>query len=135
MHQTPDLPGTKPVTDNPNPDNTQGAIPTEPGTGPSTGPGITTRSGVNPFGGAPTGGSGNVDPSAPTGGTEGPGETSRSFRCADVGNADCRWEVKGRTEDELMGHIERHGREAHGESWFQTIRSKILDVLRERRAA
>ena len=35
MHQTPDVPGTSPVTDNPNPGGSQGM---DPG-GPSTGPG------------------------------------------------------------------------------------------------
>ena len=35
MHQTPNLPGTGPVTDNPNPGGSQGMDPE----GPSTGPG------------------------------------------------------------------------------------------------
>ncbi len=34
MHQTPDVPGTSPVTDNPNPGGTQGADTTGPSTGP-----------------------------------------------------------------------------------------------------
>jgi predicted small metal-binding protein len=131
MHQTPNVPGTSPVTDNPNPDNTQGVIPTEPGGGPSTG--AQPPGGVNPFGGAPTGGTGGVNPSAPTAGTETGG--TRTFRCADVGNTDCRFEVSGANDEELMGQIERHGREAHGTEWDEKKRSHIRDVLRERRAA
>jgi predicted small metal-binding protein len=105
---------------------------------------------------------GQVDPGATTAGTEGrlqgegegglrgtsgAGATSpnpssstpaseaggRTFRCADVGNADCRWEVKGRTEEELMPQIERHGREAHGIE--NADRNKIRNAIRERRAA
>jgi hypothetical protein len=32
MHTTPDLPGTSPVTDNPNPQGTEGSDPLGPGT-------------------------------------------------------------------------------------------------------
>ncbi len=60
----------------------------------------------------------------------------RTFRCADAGNADCRWETSAQTEDDLMGQIERHGREVHGITNFDDARRrKILDVVRERRAA
>ncbi len=95
MHQTPNVPGTEPVTDNPNPSGTQGMDPQ----GPSTGTG-----------------SGNV----------------KTFRCADVGNAGCRWEAAGRTEQDLRQQIERHGREAHGlkeigENMWQRIRQKIRE--------
>ena len=126
---------------------------------------------VNPFDQGrkqTTGGTGAVNPSAPTTGTEGYGlgsnesETTgvgqgqlgasqskqptterdvvpvgqRTFRCADVGNADCRWETSSQTEEDLMDQIERHGREAHGiRNFDETTRRKILDVVRERRAA
>ena len=60
----------------------------------------------------------------------------RTFRCADVGNADCRWEVTGRTADELMPQIERHGREQHGiTSWDDRLKSRVQDAIRERKAA
>jgi predicted small metal-binding protein len=137
MHQTPDLPGTGPVTDDPNPDNTQGTIPTEPGTGPGTGPRVVENKGgaINPFGGAPTGGTGVENPSAPTESTEG-GRSTRTFRCADVGNADCRWEVSGSTDDELMRRIDQHHREQHGLlEMGQDLISRIRNVIRERRAA
>lgn len=60
----------------------------------------------------------------------------RTFRCADVGNADCRWEVSGRTNDELMPQIERHGRDQHGiTSWDDKLKSKVQNAIRERKAA
>lgn len=142
-----------------------------------TTPGAKTPGGgnVNPFSEGrkgTTGGSGGVNPSGPTTGTEGwglgasEGRTTgvsqgalgkpaselqeelshterdevplgeRTFRCSDVGNADCRWETSAQTEEDLMGQIERHGREAHGITHIDdTTRRKILDVVRERRAA
>lgn len=58
----------------------------------------------------------------------------RTFRCADAGNADCRWETSARTEEELMDSIERHGREAHGITNFdESARRKVIDAIRERR--
>lgn len=120
---------------------------------------------------AGSGGAGQINPSAPTAGTEGtvqgegeggirgtsgagatgpnpssstPGNEGggrkesgeRTFRCADVGNADCRWEVTGRTEEELMPQIERHGREAHDiQNIDGQMRNKIRNAIRERRAA
>jgi len=127
---------------------------------------------VNPFSQGrkqTTVGSGGVNPSAPTSGTEGWGlgpkedkttgvgqgqlgkpetETTfsserdavpvgeRTFRCADAGNADCRWVTTAQTEEDLMGQIERHGREAHGiKNFDDSTRRRILNVVRERRAA
>ena len=115
MHQTPDIPGTSPVTDNPNPNNSQGMDPTGPGT--DTGSGLTGR---------------NATSSNP--GREGAG-AERTFRCADVGNADCRWEAKGRTDDELMPQISQHAREAHGmTSIDDRMRTRIKDAIRDRAA-
>lgn len=60
----------------------------------------------------------------------------RTFRCADVGNADCRWEVSGHTADELLPQIEAHAREHHGVSQYdERARRRILDAIHERRAA
>ena len=99
MHQTPNLPGTTPVTDNPNPSGTQG-----------------------------------MDTTGPSTGTESRGD-AKTFRCADVGNADCRWEAVGRTEAELMPQIERHGREAHGINKIDdSMRNKVRDAIRNRAA-
>jgi predicted small metal-binding protein len=101
MHQTPNVPGTSPVTDNPNPGGSQGSVPSGPGT--DTGPRV-----------------------------ELPDE--RSFRCGDAGNADCRWEVSGRTEDELRPLIHNHLREAHGQQWEESLRSHIRETDRGRAA-
>lgn len=115
MHQTPNVPGTSPVTDNPNPNNSQGIDTTGPGTDAAGG-----RTGQNPNASSP--------------GREGAG-VERTFRCADVGNADCRWEAKGRTEDELMPQISQHAREAHGmTSIDDRMRTKIKDAIRDRAA-
>jgi predicted small metal-binding protein len=109
MHETPNIPGTEPVTDNPNPGGSQGMDTT----GPSTGP--TVQSGPSQTGSRPS--------------VEGGGNVV-TFRCADVGIAGCRWEAAGRSEEELRSQIEQHGREAHGlkeigESMWRTIRQKI----------
>lgn len=61
------------------------------------------------------------------------GVTARTFRCADMGNADCRWETSGQTEDELLPRIERHARESHG-GFDEKARRRVHDVLRERAA-
>lgn len=74
------------------------------------------------------------NPTSSSPGREGAG-AERTFRCADVGNADCRWEAKGRTEDELMTKINQHAREAHGmTSIDDRTRSRIKDSIRERAA-
>ncbi len=122
MHKTPDVPGTSPVTDNPNPDGTQGIDTQGPGTGAEGwGPGQgSTMAGSNPTSSRP--------------GPEGGGNV-RTFRCADVGNADCRWEATGRTEDELQPQIEKHGREAHGIKEFTREQwTRIKDAIRTRAA-
>ncbi len=120
MHQTPDVPGTSPVTDNPNPNNSQGMDTTGPGTDTGSGRNEASISGSNPTAARP--------------GREGAG-AERTFRCADVGNADCRWEAKGRTDDELMPQIGLHARQAHGINKIDDqMRSKIKDAIRTRAA-
>lgn len=120
--------------------------------------------GTNPFSherAGATGGTGGVNPSDTTAGTEGWGlgdneattagkgqgrlgrterdsqpVGNRTFRCADVGNSDCRWETSATTDDELMTAIEKHGRESHGmESFDERTRRRFMDAIRERRAA
>ncbi len=72
----------------------------------------------------------------PTSSTPGPeGAGRKTFRCADVGFADCRWEVSGRTADELMPQIEQHGRERHGINQVDDkIRQRIHNAIRDRAA-
>ncbi|HYG99141.1 MAG TPA: DUF1059 domain-containing protein [Terriglobales bacterium] len=133
--------------------------PSEPGTISSAetpGP-----DGTNPFTHerpGSTGGTGDVNPSEPTVGTEGWGlgenEESttgrsqgqlgrnerdeqpageRTFRCADAGNADCRFEASAASHNELMTAIEKHGREAHGEI-DEVTRRRYQDAIRQRHA-
>ena len=64
------------------------------------------------------------------------GGQDRTFRCADVGNADCRWETSGASEEEVLGEVRRHGQTEHGwEDWTDALRNRVRDAIRERRAA
>ncbi len=100
----------------------------------------TRDGGVNPSV-TPTTQFGGLNPTETRPGREGGGDVrddrahDRTFRCADVGNADCRWEVSGRTADELLPQIEAHAREQHGQELDERSKSRILDAIRERRAA
>ena len=68
--------------------------------------------------------------------THDPGASDRTFRCADVGNAGCRWETSGRTDDEIMQRAEEHGRRDHGMGdWSEAMRSKVRNAIRRREAA
>jgi len=64
------------------------------------------------------------------------GGTDLTFRCADAGNADCRWETSGGTEDEIMHQAEEHGRRNHGMTdWTQAMRNRVRDNIHRREAA
>lgn len=126
MHQTPDVPGTEPVTDNPNPGGTQGINPQGPTTG-TEGYGLGAGEHKAVSRAVESTNSSNISPGAG-------GDNVKSFRCADVGNAECRWEAVGRTEDELRPQIERHGREQHGIKDIGSMWSRIKDAIRERAA-
>lgn len=65
------------------------------------------------------------------------GGGNRTFRCADVGNSDCRWETSGATEDEVMRHVEEHSRRDHGGlgDWSEAMRKKVRDNIHRREAA
>jgi predicted small metal-binding protein len=115
-------------------------------------------SGTSPTTSGPAGGT-SINPSGPTTGTEGygnardeggiaannpsstvPGKEGggnlRTFRCADAGHKDCSWEAQGRSEEELMPQIERHGREKHGIKDFdENKRKELSNYIRERGAA
>lgn len=43
---------------------------------------------------------------------------NRSFRCADAVQKDCGWSVTGNAEDEILGYIRAHVRQAHGKNEF-----------------
>jgi predicted small metal-binding protein len=59
-------------------------------------------------------------------------ESTHTFRCADMGNADCTWETSLRDEGDLWPEIDRHANDAHGGPFD---RNKVLDAIRRRRAA
>ena len=64
------------------------------------------------------------------------GGTDHTFRCADAGNADCRWETSGSTEDEVMHRAEEHGRQHHGMTdWTEAMRNRVRDAIHRREAA
>ena len=61
---------------------------------------------------------------------------SHSFRCADMGHANCRWEASGDSEEEVMRQVEEHGRKDHGMSdWSEAMRRKVRDNIHRREAA
>jgi len=64
------------------------------------------------------------------------GGRDHTYRCADAGNADCRWETSGYTEEEVMERAREHGQTEHGWSdWTDALRTRVRDVIRGRRAA
>ncbi|HZR30786.1 MAG TPA: DUF1059 domain-containing protein [Terriglobales bacterium] len=59
----------------------------------------------------------------------------KSFRCADLGHKECNWQVSGRSEDELMPQIERHGREKHNLTNFDNdTRNQVRSAIRDKAA-
>ena len=42
----------------------------------------------------------------------------QSFRCADAMEAGCGWSVTGNNEEEILGYMRVHAREAHGKNEF-----------------
>jgi len=62
------------------------------------------------------------------------GEKQKNFRCADMGHQ-CNWEVSGRSEEEIMPQIERHGREKHNITNFDNAtRNQVRSNIRDRAA-
>jgi predicted small metal-binding protein len=81
---------------------------------------------------------GDLNPGASATPGAGVGDTrgQHSFRCADAGFADCRWEASMSSSDQLWNEIQRHAGSAHGvTSLDQKTRGKIQDAIRVRRAA
>ena len=59
-----------------------------------------------------------------------------TFRCADAGNADCRWETAGRTEDEVMQNVVEHARNDHGMTdWTDAMHDRVRGAIHRSRAA
>lgn len=42
----------------------------------------------------------------------------QSFRCKDAVERGCEWTVTGSSEDEILGYMRVHAREAHGKNEF-----------------
>ena len=60
----------------------------------------------------------------------------RTFRCADAGNADCRWETSGASDEEIIEQARDHGQTVHGwNDWTDALRNRVRDAIRERRVA
>jgi predicted small metal-binding protein len=81
---------------------------------------------------------GNLDPGASATPGAGVGNTQGqpSFRCADAGFADCRWETSMASTDQLWSDIEHHACNEHGmKSLDERTRGKIQDAIHVRRAA
>jgi len=42
----------------------------------------------------------------------------RTFRCADAVREDCAWSVTANNEEQILGYLRSHAREAHGKNEF-----------------
>jgi len=63
-------------------------------------------------------------------------EGNLTFRCGDVGNGNCDWQVSGHSEEDMMPRIEKHAREQHNFLAFDdSTRNKIRSAIHESRAA
>ncbi len=54
-----------------------------------------------------------------------------SFRCADVGDKSCKWEARGRNEDDIMRQAEEHGRSAHNLHMDDNLRNRVRGAIRK----
>lgn len=52
----------------------------------------------------------------------------RSFRCADAVRENCEWSVTGKNEEEILGYMRVHAREAHGKNEFTS--EELADARR-----
>lgn len=51
------------------------------------------------------------------------------FKCADAGHKECPWETKGSSPDEVLRHVEQHGREQHHLTMDDNARSQIRSKI------
>ncbi len=52
------------------------------------------------------------------------------FRCADVGDKNCKWEARGNSEEDVLRQAEQHGREAHNLKMDDNLRQKVRGAIR-----
>jgi predicted small metal-binding protein len=57
-------------------------------------------------------------------------ERDLRFRCADVGDPNCKWETRGKSEEEVMRDVERHGREAHDLHMSDDLKNRVRSKIR-----
>ncbi len=63
-------------------------------------------------------------------------DSTKTFRCADTGNNNCKWETSGGSDGEIMQKVEQHARESHNMPKLDDqTRSKVQNAIRERPAA
>lgn len=64
------------------------------------------------------------------------GAIHHTFRCANAGNTDCRWETSGKTEEEVMQKVVEHARIDHGMTdWTDAMHHRVRDAIHRRQAA
>ncbi len=63
-----------------------------------------------------------------------PPDQDLRFRCADVGDKNCKWEARGRNEDDIMKQVEQHGRDAHNMQMDDSARQRVRGAI-QRKAA
>ena len=64
------------------------------------------------------------------------GHHERTFRCADAGFKECKWQTVGHNDNEIMDRVREHGREAHGITNFDdNMRRKVQQNIHDRHAA
>src|SRR5262249_5443626 len=54
----------------------------------------------------------------------------RTFRCADMGNTDCRWETSATSDEEIVEQARMHAQTQHGwEDWTDAMRDRVRDAI------
>ena len=60
------------------------------------------------------------------------GQGNYTFRCADVGFSECKWETRGNSQDEVLRNAEQHGREKHNLTNIdEEPRNKVRSNIRQ----
>lgn len=59
----------------------------------------------------------------------------RSLRCSDAVGNECDWSVSGKSEEELLGYMRAHARQAHGKSEFTSAELESARRAIHKRAA
>ncbi len=57
-----------------------------------------------------------------------------NYKCSDVVQKNCDWQVSGDSEQEIMPKIERHGREKHGLDIDDETRNRVRNAIHQQAA-